>query len=65
MVATGVTGVSFEGLEIRHARGGGVLLKDCTDTVLKGCTVSQHGRCGLRMGSDMIRIITHSLTHSS
>ena len=43
VTADGVTGVSFSNLEIRHARGGGVVITDSTDVVLDKCTISDHG----------------------
>ena len=43
VTADGVTGVSFSNLEIRHARGGGVVIADSTDVVLDKCTISDHG----------------------
>ena len=43
LTADGVTGVSFSNLEIRHARGGGVVIADSTDVVLDKCTISDHG----------------------
>ena len=43
VTADGVTGVSFSNLEIRHARGGGVVISDSTDVVLDKCTISDHG----------------------
>lgn len=41
IVAANVKSVTFENLEIRYARGGGVLVTDSTGFLIKGCTVSQ------------------------
>ena len=49
VTATGVSGVSFENLEIRHSRGAGVQLVNSTNVVLKKCTVSDHGMMGLNI----------------
>ena len=49
VVATGVANVSFVGIEIRHARGGGVVVVDSTDVTLAACTVADHGMMGLNV----------------
>jgi hypothetical protein len=41
--------VTFEGLEIRHARGPGVKIDDSKRVVLKSCTVSGHGMMGVNV----------------
>ena len=40
---TDASDIRFVGLEIRHARGAGVVLQNCTRVVLEGCTVADHG----------------------
>lgn len=49
VVARGVSNVTLEGLEIRHARGAGVVVSDSAGVVLKGCTVSDHGMMGVNI----------------
>ena len=41
--------ITFEGLEIRHARGPGVKIDDSKRVVLKSCTVSDHGMMGVNV----------------
>ena len=47
LIATGVHNVSFVGLEFRFARGAGVVLNDCEQVVLDGCTVADNGYVGV------------------
>ena len=49
VVATNVSTISFENLEIRYARGAGVVVTDSTDVVIKGCTVSDNGMMALNV----------------
>ena len=46
VVASGASNVTLEGLEIRYARGAGVVVSDSTSFVVKGCTISDHGMMG-------------------
>ena len=54
VIAQGVTGAMFSNLEIRYARGGGVIVKDSTGVVFDKCTISDHGSMGVNItgGSD-------------
>jgi len=48
-VGSGVANVTFEGLEIRYARGGGVVVEDATAVVVRGCTVANNGMMGVNI----------------
>lgn len=49
VVAAGVSAVAFRNLEIRYARGGGVIINDSTDVMLDSCTISNHGQMGVNI----------------
>ena len=49
VVARGASDITFEGLEIRYARGPGVKIDDSKNVVLKSCTVSNHGMMGVNV----------------
>ena len=49
MEVHGVANVSFEGLEIRYARGAGVVVAASTNVRIVGCTVSDHGMMGVNI----------------
>lgn len=49
IVAKEVANVTFTGFEIRHSRGGGVIIEDSTDVTLHQCTVADHGMMGMNV----------------
>jgi hypothetical protein len=49
VTAKGASDITFEGLEIRYARGPGVKIDDSKNVVLKSCTVSNHGMMGVNV----------------
>jgi len=49
VVATGASNITLSNLEIRHARGGGVLVVDSVKVVLRGCTVADCGSMGVNI----------------
>jgi parallel beta-helix repeat protein len=46
---SGASDIRFIGLELRHARGPGVVLLDCDRVVLEGCTVADNGMMGVNI----------------
>ena len=46
---TGASDIRFIGLELRHARGPGVVLLGCQRVVLEGCTVADAGMMGVNI----------------
>jgi hypothetical protein len=48
-VEAGVSNVTFQNLEIRYARGGGVVVNNAQSIVLQHCTVSDHGMMGFNV----------------
>jgi hypothetical protein len=49
VVAKGASGVRMSNLEIRYARGAGVIVEDSTNVVLDTVTVSNHGLMGVNI----------------
>jgi hypothetical protein len=47
--ASGVSNITFTGIEIRYARGAGVTVWDSTGVVVRGCTVSDNGMMGVNI----------------
>lgn len=46
---SGGSDIRFVGLELRHARGPGVVLLDCVRVALEGCTVADNGMMGVNI----------------
>ena len=46
---TGASDIRFIGLELRHARGPGIVLLNCQRVVLEGCTVADVGMMGVNI----------------
>ena len=46
---SGASDIRFVGLELRHARGPGVVLVGCDRVVLEGCTVADNGMMGVNI----------------
>lgn len=49
VIAQGVSNILFRGFEIRHSRGGGVVMENCSNVVLDTCTIANHGMMGLNI----------------
>ena len=47
--ASGVSNITFSGIEIRYARGAGVVVSGSTNVVVRGCTVSDNGMMGVNI----------------
>eukprot|EP00912_Choanoflagellata_sp_UC4_P001331 UC4_evm1s818 len=49
IIASNVSNVTFSGFEIRHSRGGGVVIVNSTNVTLTQCTVADHGMMGVNV----------------
>jgi len=49
LMIEGASDVTLEGLEVRHARGAAVVVRDCARTALRGCTVADAGMMGVNV----------------
>ena len=60
VVMRGVTNVTFEGLEIRYARGAGVVIEASTLVRLDNCTISDHGMMGVNITNGSLCSVANS-----
>jgi parallel beta-helix repeat protein len=49
VAVSSASNITLQNLEIRHSRGGGVIVTDSTDILVKGCTVANNGMMGVNV----------------